>query len=165
MQTSQTWRHTAYAINECTITLQIPSCDAWRNVQFRLEFPDLTCPPVNTPPERINLIVETGSTVFDVMIAAADRNRDYNFKTTYFGDSGFFIDAINGTASQAPCYWFFDYVIPGLEVQRSQFGVSNVVVPGDGFSIIFKYMRYIPREGDGHWSISDWCQCCWTITV
>ena len=76
------------------------------------------------------------------MIAAADRNRDYNFQTTYFGDSGFFIDAINGTANQNPCFWFFDYIIPGLPVQRSQFGVSNVVVPGDRFSIILSFMNF-----------------------
>lgn len=83
------------------------------------------------------------------MIQAADRNRFYNFKTTYFGDSGFFVDAINGTASQDPCYWFFDYIIPGLSVQRSQFGVSNVIVPGDGFTIILVYTKFVSSEGDG----------------
>ena len=88
--------------------------------------------------------------MLDVMIAAADRNREYNFKSTYFGDSGFFIDAINGTANQDPCYWFFDYIIPGLPAQRSQFGVSNVVVPGDRFSIIFRYMRYVSDDSDNH---------------
>ena len=119
-------------------------------MRFSLDFPDDSCPPTNTPPRRISVIVETGSTVLDVMIAAADRSRYFNFKSTYFGDSGFFIEAINGTANQDPCYWFFDYIIPGLSAQRSQFGVSNVVVPGDGFSVIFRYMRYVPQEGDGH---------------
>ena len=84
------------------------------------------------------------------MTQAADRNRFYNFKTTYFGDIGFSINAINGTASQNPCFWFFDYIIPGLPVQRSQFGVSNVVVPGDGFIIILKYTKYVSSEADGH---------------
>ena len=129
---------------------QIPTCYTWRNAQFSLDFPDASCPSTNTPPGPISVIVETGSTVLDVMIAAADRSRYFNFKSTYYGDTGFFIEAVNGTANSDPCYWFFDYVIPGLPVQRSQFGVSNVVVPGDGFSVIFRYMKYVPSEDDGH---------------
>lgn len=126
----------------CMLQFQISTCAAIRRVQYSLDFPDPSCPPTNTPPGEIRVRVETGSTVFDAMVAAADRNRDYNFQTTYFGDSGFFIDAINGTASQNPCFWFFYYVIPGLSEQKSQFGVSNVVVPGDNFSIILRYMDF-----------------------
>ena len=119
-------------------------------MRLSLDFPDDSCPPTNTSPRRISVIVETGSTVLDAMIAAADRNSYFNFKSTYFGDSGFFIEAINGTANQDPCYWFFDYIFPGLSAQRSQFGVSNVVVPSGGFSVVFRYMRYVPQEGDEH---------------
>ena len=85
----------------------------------------------------------------DVMIAAADRNKYFNFKSSYYGDCCFFIDAINGTANQDPCYWFIDYIIPGLPTQSSRLAVSNVVVPGNEFSVIFRYMKYVPQEGDG----------------
>ena len=110
-----------------------------RFVEYRLEFPNPNCSPANTPPDPTIVIVETGATVFDVMIAAADVDNSYDFTTSYFGDSGFFIDAVNGTANAAPCFWFFFYQIPGLPVTLSQLGVSNVVVPGSGFTVILRY--------------------------
>ena len=111
-----------------------------RVVQYRLKFPNkANCPPANTPPAPITVLVETGATVFDVMIAAADANDSYDFTASYFGDSGFFINAVNGTANAFPCFWFFFYRIPGLPETQSPLGVSNVVVPGSGFSVILRY--------------------------
>ena len=130
------------------LSLQIPYCAALREVNYNLTFPDRSCPATNTPPGLITVIVETGSTALDVMIAAADKDSSYNFKSTYYGNSGYFIDAVNGTENKDPCYWFFYYIIPGLSPQRSQFGVSNVVVPGNGFTVILSYMSYSPSENE-----------------
>ena len=128
--------------------IQIPGCSALRTVDYRLEFPNASCPPTTPPPAPIRLIVETGSTAFDAMIAAADRNRAYNFKTSYFGDSGFFIDSVSGTASTSKCFWFFFYTIPGVQQPiPSQLGVSNVVVPGDGFGVILSYQSLSGSPG------------------
>ena len=85
------------------------------------------------------MLVETGATAFDVMIAAADSYNSYDFQTTYFGNTGFFVNAVNGTASVGSCFWFFYYQFPGLPVTLSQLGVSNVVVPGNGFTVILRY--------------------------
>jgi hypothetical protein len=85
------------------------------------------------------VLVETGATAFDVMIAAADASGDYDFTTSYFGDSGFFIDAVNGTANASPCFWFFYYQISGLPETLSPLGVSNVVIPGSGFTVILRF--------------------------
>ena len=73
------------------------------------------------------------------MIAAAESDNSYNFQTTYFGEIGFFIDAVNGTANKGACFWYFYYQIPGLPVTLSQLGISNVVVPGTGFTVILRY--------------------------
>ena len=54
---------------------QIPTGYTLRNAQFSLDFPDPACSSTNTPPRPISVIVETGSTVLDVMIAAADKSR------------------------------------------------------------------------------------------
>ena len=80
------------------------------------------------------------------MIAAADANESYNFKTSYFGNSGFFIDAVNGTANTASCFWFFYYQIPGLSPVSSKLGVSNVVVPGYGFAVILRYNVFLYKD-------------------
>ena len=124
--------------------IQIPGCYTLRmNINYRLEFPHgKSCLPTSTPPSGIRLMVETGSTALDVMITAADLNRSYNFETSYFGDIGFAIDAVNGTASTSKCFWFFYYQFPGQSKPvKSQLGVSNVVVPGDGSTIILRYQR------------------------
>ena len=115
---------------------------ALRAANLALDFPDKSdCKPKSTPPANITVYIETGDTALDVLVAAADIDSDYNFKSSYYSNTGFAIDAINGTASQNPCYWFFYYQILGLSLQKSQLGVSNVVIPGNGFTIIMRYMK------------------------
>ena len=123
------------------LTSQIPGCSGFRGVLYRLEFPDSACPPTNTPPAQLGLLVETGTTAFDVMIAGADKNRSYNFKSTYLRDSGFVIDAVNGTPRTSECSWVFYYQFPLRQPIKSQLGVSNVVIPGHGFKVILRYQR------------------------
>ena len=124
------------------ISFQVPAMYALRVANLTLDFPDQSdCKPESTPPGSILVQIETGNTALDVLVAAADNNSYYNFKTSYYGNAGFAIDAINGTASQNPCYWFFYYQIPGLPLQMSQLGVSNVVVPGNRFAVVMRYMK------------------------
>ena len=72
------------------------------------------------------------------MYAAADQDSKFNFKSSYFGDSGVFIDAIGGTASANPCFWLFYYDIPNVNEFLSPLGVSNVIIPGE-WDIILRY--------------------------
>ena len=114
-----------------------------RRVHYLLEFPNPNCPPANAPPAPITVLVETGATVHDVMIAAANVDNSYNFKTTYFGDNiiGFYTEAIGATANAPPCFWWFFFQMPGLPVTFSPLGTTNVVVPGDEFTVIFRYQK------------------------
>ena len=85
------------------------------------------------------MFVESDATAFDVMIAAAESDNSYDFRTSFFGEIGFFIEAVNGTANMGACFWYFYYQIPGRPVTLSDLGVSNVVVPGSGFTVILRY--------------------------
>ncbi len=114
-------------------------------MDYRLEFPDKeSCPPAttNTPvPPQITVPVETGATALDVMIAAADANRDYDFTVYYFGNLGFFTYAVNGTVNVSPCYWFLYYQDPGLPETLLPLGVSNFVVRSSKSTVILRYQH------------------------
>ena len=125
--------------------MQIPGCSALRTAHCRLEFPDSAkCPPTNPPPKEITVTVETGATAFDVMVAASDTDRSYNFTASYFGNIGFYIDAINGTANTETCFWYYFYQTrpPALPIESSSAGLA-VGVTTNGFIVIFRYKSII----------------------
>lgn len=123
--------------------------ESLRFVIYKVEFPKTSNCTASSGGVTKNAYVqlETGGTALDVMIAAADRDRSFNFKSSYFGNSGYFIDSIAGIASSNPCYWFFYYKIPGLPETKSSLGVSNVVIPGNGWRIIMRYEEFKPDPG------------------
>lgn len=69
-------------------------------------------------------------------------NPAYKFKATYCGtNKGFFIDAINGTDNMpgSLCYWNFLVMTPTGAVTVPGVGVSNYIVPDQGYTIIMEY--------------------------
>ena len=120
--------------------------ESLRLVKYRVEFsPYPMCTASSggmTNNATAKVIIETGGTALDVMIAAADKDRNFNFKSSYFGNSGYSIDSLAGIASSDPCYWFFYYKIPGLQETKSSLGVSNVVIPGSGWTVILRYETF-----------------------
>ena len=125
--------------------------ESLRFVRYRVEFSENTMCTASsggtTNNATANVIIEPGGTALDVMTTAADKFSYFNFKSTYFGNSGYFIDTIAGIASSDPCYWFFYYKIPGLPETKSSLGVSNVVIPGSGWTIIMRYENFLPDPG------------------
>ena len=136
-------------INIHLLMQQIHFGKSLRFVKYRVEFPTNTNCTASSGEltKKANVKIETGETALDVMIAAADKDSNFNFKSTYFGNSGYFIDSIAGIASSDPCYWFFYYIIPGLPETKSSLGVSNVVIPGSGWTIIMRYEEFLPDPG------------------
>lgn len=124
------------------------------SAMYSIEFPIENCTANNVPPSPVTVSIGTGDTALDVLEAAVDVNSGYRFTATYFGSLGYLIDAINGTASKDPCYWFFYYQKPGMEPVFSDVGVSSFVIPEDGYSIIFRYEIYTGTE-PGHETESD----------
>ena len=86
----------------------------------------------------------TNGTAQNVLEASVDVNREYQFTATYFGSTlGYFIDAINGTSSNNPCYWFFYFQAPGQPGPvLSNLGVSNFFIPTSGYSIFMRYEKF-----------------------
>ncbi len=126
--------------------MQMGVAESFRSVKYLVQFPDAICPRqgARLPPSYVR--IETGGTALDVMIAAADKNSALNFKSTYFGNSGYFITQIGDTANNAAigtgCFWSFYYTIPGLPETQSSLGVSNVVIPGDNWIVTLRYEQF-----------------------
>ena len=131
--------------------MQIGIAESFRTVKYQVQFPDPIClQQGGSLPSSTVVRIGAGGTALDVMIAAADKRRALNFKSTYFGNSGYFITQIGGTANNASigtgCFWSFYYKIPGLDETRSSLGVSNVVIPGDGWIVIWRYEQFQHSE-------------------
>ena len=91
---------------------------------------------------EIDVEIPTGGTALDVIIAAADKDSSFNFNSTYFGNVGFDIYSIAGTATTPSCYWSSYYVIPGGKGETSSsLGFSNIVIPGNKWEIILRYEK------------------------
>ena len=102
------------------------------------------------PPTPVLVNIVNGSSALAVLEGAVDIDRGYRFTATYFGNPlGYLIEAINGTASEFPCFWFFYIQEPGGQPEFSQVGVSNYVVPDSGYSVIFRYEIFDETE-PGH---------------
>ena len=118
-------------------------------VTYKIEFSDPFCSNKTAPPS-VWVKVKRKSTALDVMEQAVDQfGAPYRFSATYFGTPlGYFIDSINGTASnlEDSCFWFFFVGTPDGKEFLSPVGVSNFRVPGKGYSIIWRFSQF---EGDG----------------
>ena len=126
--------------------------NAGRKVKYRVEFPDPeNCPsaPDSHGPGSTEVQIERGSTALDVMSVAADKDSKFNFKSTYFGGSGYFVNAIGGTAKSASCFWAFYYKVAEIkDEKKSSLGVSNVVIPGDDWEVIMKFEQIKNKTKD-----------------
>ena len=151
----QNWLCVKYNYFSTQCHMQMGVVESFRIVKYLVQFPDAICPQqgANLPPSLAR--IETGGTALDVMIAAADRKSALNFKSTYFGNNGYFITQIGDTANNASigtgCFWSFYYKIPGLAETRSSLGVSNVVIPGDGWSVIMRYEQFQHSAKSSAW--------------
>ena len=117
-------------------------------VNYQLEFPQQRCPGGSSPPPPVSVEIPVGSVAQRVMELAVDQDRSYRFSATYFGTQlGYFIDTINGTTSNNPCFWFFYYQPPGMNPVLANLGVSNFVIPDNGGRMIFRYEVSRPIPG------------------
>ena len=99
------------------------------DVDYTILYEDETCSN-GTAPDSVMVSVKKGSTVLTVMEqAVTDFGRSYRFSATYFGgDLGYFIDTINGTTSDSPCFWFLYTSTPTSGEALSPVGVSTATV-------------------------------------
>ena len=117
-------------------------------VNYQLEFPQQRCPGGSSPPPPVSVEIPVGSVAQRVMELAVDQDRSYRFSATYFGTQlGYFIDTINGTTSNNPCFWFFYYQPPGMNPVLANLGVSNFVIPDNEGRVIFRYEMSRPIPG------------------
>ena len=96
--------------------------------------------------------IAKGSTALDVMAAAADQDNKFNFQATYYGNTGYMIDAIGGV-SAVPGSFFWSFFYENLETTEetsSTLGVSNVAILGNGWKII-------QRAVDSNPQVFPWC--------
>ncbi len=129
--------------------MQMGVAESLRVVKYLVQFPDAICPQQGAiSPGSAIVKIETGGTALDVMIAAADKKSAFNFKSTYFGNSGYFITEIGGTANDVGtgCFWSFYYKIPGVPETQSSLGVSSVVIPGNGWIVTLRYEQFQHSE-------------------
>ena len=117
-------------------------------VNYQLEYTQQRCSGDSTPPPPVTVEIPVGSVALRVMELAVDQDRSYRFSATYFGTQlGYFIDTINGTSSDDPCYWFFYYQPPRMDPVFSNLGVSSFVIPDNGGRVIFRYEMSRPFPG------------------
>ena len=90
---------------------------------------------------EINVVIPTGGTALDALITAADTDSRFNFNSTYFGNIGYCVNAIAGTANSPTCAWDFYYTIPGIAEASSPLGFSSVVIPGNNWKITLRYEK------------------------
>lgn len=108
-------------------------------VNYELQFPVESCSD-KVPPTAVVVNVGVGSPALAVLEGASNISRDYRFTATYFNTTlGYFIDTINGTTSECPCFWFFYVQEPGGQPELADVGVSNYIIPGSGYSVMFRY--------------------------
>ena len=112
------------------------------NVTYTILYEDETCSD-DTAPDSVVVSVKKGSTVQTVIEqAVTDFGRFYRFSATYFGgDLGYFIDTINGTTSDNPCFWFLYTSTPTSGEALSPVGVSTATVE-KGSAVTWRYESF-----------------------
>ena len=135
----------------CIVLQEDPMCDVIPTpvfVEYAFQYPDMEkCPQSMMDINQfdpISVTIPTNGTAQNVLEASVGVGTAYRFTATYFGSTlGYFIDAINGTSSDNPCYWFFYYQAPGLpNPVLSNLGVSNFIIPTSGYSIFMRYEEF-----------------------
>jgi hypothetical protein len=110
-------------------------------VTYKIEYEDLFCSNT-TAPSTVQVQVKRGSTGLSVMEQAVTKfGTPFRFSATYHGARlGYFIDAINGTESDqnTSCIWLLFIRRPDGREFLSPVGVSNIRIPGNGYSIIWR---------------------------
>ena len=113
-----------------------------------MEYPDDGCSSAPEP-DPVTVTVPIKSRALIVMQEAASMNSNVRFSAKYFGSKlGYSIRKLNGTKSDLneSCFWFFYIQDPKGNEFRSPLGVSNLVLRGNGYSIIYRFQRYIPEN-------------------
>lgn len=113
-------------------------------VTYKIEYENTMCSNATALP-TVWVKVKRGSTALNVMEQAVTNfGTPYRFSATYFGAKlGYFVNTINGTESDSleSCFWFFFVRNPWGREFQSTVGVSNFRVPGNGYSIIWRYLQ------------------------
>ena len=133
-----------------TILQENPMCDvnpSSIDVEYSFQYSDMqNCPPsaMSNPLDQISVTIPANGTAQNVLEASVGVSREYQFTATYFGSTlGYFIDTINGTSSNNPCFWFFYFQAPGQPGPvLSNLGVSNFIIPTSGYSIFMQYEKF-----------------------
>ena len=113
-----------------------------------MEYPDFGCSSAPDP-DTVTVTVPIKSRALIVMQEAASMNSDLRFSATYFGSElGYFIEKLNGTNSDLgkSCFWFIYIRDPKGNEFLSPLGVSNYVLRGNGYSIVWRFQQYIPEN-------------------
>ena len=87
--------------------------------------------------------IAKGGTALDVMTAAADKDKKFNFTTTYKSNEGYHIDNIIGEDNTPRAgFWVFYYRNPTMsEIKKSSLKVSSLLIPGNDWEIVMKYEK------------------------
>ena len=137
--------------------LQDPPCMSTQeiSVNYEIQYPDAQCSTA-TPPDAVNGAVNANSSVLRLMERAADLSTAYRFTATYFGSTlGYFIDTINGTQSNNPCFWFIYIRLSTGEEFLSPLGVSNYIISASGHSIIWRYETFDANSTEHNTTAAD----------
>lgn len=135
----------------------IPSSSTINSAET-IQFTDHSCftstPPTPPPTKSVSYIPE-GSTALDVMQKAEDDCKfncscydtdkyDYSFRAVYQGkEKGFAVDTISKVSNSDSCKWILFIKNPNGEEIPVSVNPSIMVMPGTGYSLIWRYMQRV----------------------
>ena len=101
------------------------------------------CGPGLVAPPQVDVKIPIQGSAQQVLEKSVDYGREYRFTATFFNHKlGYFVDAINGTSGNVKtnCFWLFYIRLPKKPKEfLPNVGVSNYVIPADGFTVIMRY--------------------------
>ena len=124
-----------------------------RTVKYQIQYNDPVCSNSTSPAkvkivlglirsQNLQYLLETGKYALDIMEeAVVQGGAPYRFSSTYFGSLGYFIDKINGTQSNSPCFWTIFIGKPNGRTVLSPVGVSSLFIKS-GQTLIMRYQRF-----------------------
>ncbi len=117
-----------------------------------IEYPEPTC-SMDTPPPDVTVSIFQGGNALDVMEQAGNIGPDYRFSATYFeSDLGFLIDTLNSNENNETgnnCNWIYFIMNPEGSIVLGSVGVSNYIIPADGYTIIWRYNMQMQTLTEG----------------